>query len=171
MYLTAPFTVIHYFCNCCISGIQKLVLAGRIGEAIEMTQALYPGLLERNQNLLFLLKCRQFVEMVSGNDSEVRPSAHSPRSSPNVSPTHSYGATSVSSVGASSSGSTSNGLVSNGVDHGLGDDDDAPMEVEDVEESSNGSAINGDAMIEDPPHSPRKSKLSCYSAIREVNLK
>lgn len=130
-----------------------------MGEAIEMTQALYPGLLERNQDLLFLLKCRQFVEMVSGNDSEVRPSAHSPRSSPNVSPTHSYGAASVSSVGASSSGSASNGLVSNGnVDNGVIDDDDAAMEVEDMEESSNGSVLNGDAMTDDQPHSPRKSK-------------
>uniref|UniRef100_A0A669BXR2 RAN binding protein 10 n=2 Tax=Oreochromis TaxID=8139 RepID=A0A669BXR2_ORENI len=52
--------------------IQKLVLAGRVGEAIEATQQLYPGLLERNPNLLFMLKCRQFVEMVNGTDSEVR---------------------------------------------------------------------------------------------------
>lgn len=42
-----------------------------MGEAIETTGRLYPGLLERNQNLLFLLKCRQFVEMVNGSDSEV----------------------------------------------------------------------------------------------------
>lgn len=52
--------------------IQKLVLAGRVGEAIEATQQLYPGLLEHNPNLLFMLKCRQFVEMVNGTDSEVR---------------------------------------------------------------------------------------------------
>lgn len=44
-----------------------------MGEAIEATSKLYPGLLERNQNLLFLLKCRQFVEMVNGSDSEVCP--------------------------------------------------------------------------------------------------
>lgn len=37
-------------------GIQKLVLAGRVGEAIEATQHLYPGLLEHNPNLLFTLK-------------------------------------------------------------------------------------------------------------------
>lgn len=42
-----------------------------MGEAIEMTSRLYPCLLEHNQNLLFLLKCRQFVEMVNGCDSEV----------------------------------------------------------------------------------------------------
>lgn len=51
--------------------ILKLVLAGRMGEAIETTDRLYPGLLDRNQNLLFQLKCRQFVEMVNGSDSEV----------------------------------------------------------------------------------------------------
>lgn len=55
-----------------ILGILKLVLAGRMGEAIETTSRLYPGLLEHNRNLLFMLKCRQFVEMVNGSDSEVR---------------------------------------------------------------------------------------------------
>uniref|UniRef100_A0A8C2ARZ3 Ran-binding protein 10 n=1 Tax=Cyprinus carpio TaxID=7962 RepID=A0A8C2ARZ3_CYPCA len=75
--------------------IQKLVLAGRVGEAIDATQQLYPGLLEHNPNLLFMLKCRQFVEMVNGTDSEVRCfSVHSPKSqdsypgSPNLSPRH-----------------------------------------------------------------------------------
>ena len=51
--------------------IQLLVLAGRMGEAIELTQRLYPGLLEKQQNLLFLLRVRQFIEMVNGTDSEV----------------------------------------------------------------------------------------------------
>lgn len=77
--------------------ISKLVLAGRMGEAIETTQQLYPGLLERNANLLFMLKCRQFIEMVNGSDSEVRGAAlRSPRSqhggsnrsSPSRSPIH-----------------------------------------------------------------------------------
>ncbi|KFM81840.1 Ran-binding protein 9, partial [Stegodyphus mimosarum] len=70
--------------------IQKLVLAGRMGEAIQTTQNLYPGLLEQNPNLLFMLKCRQFVEMVNGTDSEVRPTK-SPRSqsgSPSMSPNY-----------------------------------------------------------------------------------
>ncbi|KAJ0029575.1 hypothetical protein NQD34_004572 [Periophthalmus magnuspinnatus] len=73
--------------------IQKLVLAGRVGEAIEDTQQLYPGLLDHNPNLLFMLKCRQFVEMVNGTDSEVRRlTVRSPKSqdsypgSPNLSP-------------------------------------------------------------------------------------
>lgn len=42
-----------------------------MGEAIELTSRLYPGLLDRDPNLLFALKCRQFVEMVNGSDSEV----------------------------------------------------------------------------------------------------
>ncbi|KAK3086302.1 hypothetical protein FSP39_016557 [Pinctada imbricata] len=78
--------------------IQKLVLRGRMGEAIETTQQIYPGLLDRNLNLLFMLKCRQFIEMVNGTDTEVRgPAIRSPksrhgsgsnRSSPNMSPVH-----------------------------------------------------------------------------------
>ncbi|KAM4605556.1 ran-binding protein 9 [Polymixia lowei] len=52
--------------------IQKLVLSGRMGEAIETTQQLYPSLLDRNPDLLFMLKVRQFIEMVNGTDSEVR---------------------------------------------------------------------------------------------------
>lgn len=51
--------------------ILKLVLAGRMGEAIDKTSRLYPGLLERDQNLLFMLKCRQFIEMINGSDVEV----------------------------------------------------------------------------------------------------
>jgi len=49
--------------------IQKLVLDGRIGEAIATTTKLYPGLLRNNQDLLFRLKVRQFIEMVSGADT------------------------------------------------------------------------------------------------------
>nr|XP_014279410.1 ran-binding protein 9-like [Halyomorpha halys] len=48
--------------------ILKLILAGRMGEAIDLTWRLYPGLLESRPNLLFLLKCRQFIEMVNGSD-------------------------------------------------------------------------------------------------------
>lgn len=46
-------------------------MSGRMGLAIEHTFRSYPGLLENNQNLLFMLKCRQFVEMVNGSDFEV----------------------------------------------------------------------------------------------------
>lgn len=51
--------------------ILKLVQMGRIGLAIEQTTRAYPGLLESNQNLMFMLKCRQFVEMVNGSDLDV----------------------------------------------------------------------------------------------------
>ncbi|XP_005995266.1 ran-binding protein 9 [Latimeria chalumnae] len=114
--------------------IQKLVLAGRMGEAIETTQQLYPSLLERTPNLLFTLKVRQFIEMVNGTDSEVRclggrsPKSQdsypgSPRtfSSPSMSPSH---GTIIHSVAASKGngthghisgfeGSCSNGVISN----------------------------------------------------------
>jgi len=49
--------------------IQKLVLAGRMGDAITMTNRLYPGFLQRHPSLHFMLKVRQFIEMVSGNDT------------------------------------------------------------------------------------------------------
>lgn len=49
--------------------IQKLVLAGKLGEAIGTVEQLYPGLLALNQDLHFRLKVRQFIEMVSGADS------------------------------------------------------------------------------------------------------
>nr|XP_014431489.2 ran-binding protein 10 [Pelodiscus sinensis] len=98
--------------------IQKLVLAGRVGEAIEATQQLYPGLLEHNPNLLFLLMCRQFVEMVNGTDSEVRCfSARSPKSqdsypaSPSLSPRHCSSNSHIHSTGADSP-SCSNGVTS-----------------------------------------------------------
>lgn len=42
-----------------------------MGQAIEQTVRLYPGLLESNQNLLFMLKCRQFIEMVNGSDFDL----------------------------------------------------------------------------------------------------
>lgn len=53
--------------------IQNLVLSGRLGEAISITDELYPGLLENNMNLLFMLKCRQFIEIINGTDSYTAP--------------------------------------------------------------------------------------------------
>lgn len=49
--------------------IQKLVLSGRISEAISLTKRYHPSVLENDQNLLFLLNCRQFIEYICGNDS------------------------------------------------------------------------------------------------------
>uniref|UniRef100_A0A8C2YVS4 RAN binding protein 10 n=1 Tax=Cyclopterus lumpus TaxID=8103 RepID=A0A8C2YVS4_CYCLU len=97
--------------------IQKLVLAGRVGEAIEATQQLYPSLLEHNPNLLFMLKCRQFVEMVNGTDSEVRClTIRSPKSqdsypgSPSLSPRHGASNTHLHAGGADSP-TCSNGVT------------------------------------------------------------
>ncbi|XP_050797547.1 ran-binding protein 9 isoform X3 [Gopherus flavomarginatus] len=112
--------------------IQKLVLAGRMGEAIETTQQVYPSLLERNPNLLFALKVRQFIEMVNGTDSEVRClGGHSPKSqdsypvsprsfsSPSMSPSHGMNIHSLAVSKGSSThfsgfeSSCSNGVISN----------------------------------------------------------
>lgn len=48
--------------------IQKLVLSGRMGDAIAMTNRLYPLFLQKNPSLHFMLKIRQFIEMVAGCD-------------------------------------------------------------------------------------------------------
>lgn len=48
--------------------IQQLVLTGKIGEAIDLTNKYYPSVLKENPNLLFALKCRQFVEMINSFD-------------------------------------------------------------------------------------------------------
>ena len=101
--------------------------------------------------------------MVSGCDSDVRPAAHSPRSSPNVSPSHSYSATSVGSVGSSSSSAT-NGFISNGtcIDNGF-EADNMPMEVEDFEESPNHGVLNGTAKMGESDHSPSRGNLSDFT--------
>jgi len=56
--------------------IQKLVLNGNLGEAIDLTYQLFPGILERNSSLLFALKVRQFIEMInSSNTNELAAAA------------------------------------------------------------------------------------------------
>lgn len=47
--------------------IQQLVLSGRISEAIKLTHRLCPNLLQNNPNLLFTLKCRQFIELINSD--------------------------------------------------------------------------------------------------------
>ena len=98
-----------------------------MGEAIETTQSLYPGLLERNSNLLFMLKCRQFIEMVNGTDSEVRGAAmRSPRSrhgsgsnrsSPSMSPVHHTQSSKPSSAGTLSAGSSPSKIIPTKASH------------------------------------------------------
>lgn len=53
--------------------IQQLVLSGKISETIRATNHLCPGLLQNNPNLLFALKCRQFIELISGADNDFQP--------------------------------------------------------------------------------------------------
>uniref|UniRef100_A0A6P4FAH3 Ran-binding proteins 9/10 homolog isoform X1 n=1 Tax=Drosophila rhopaloa TaxID=1041015 RepID=A0A6P4FAH3_DRORH len=50
--------------------IIKLILTGKMSQAIEHTLRSFPGLLENNKNLWFSLKCRQFIEMINGADIE-----------------------------------------------------------------------------------------------------
>ena len=50
--------------------IQRSVLNGNLEESIELTYQLFPGILERNKNLLFALKVRQFIEMINNAHSE-----------------------------------------------------------------------------------------------------
>jgi len=65
--------------------IQKLVLAGKLGDAVRMVEQLYPGLLQLNPDLHFRLKIRQFIEMVSGADSEAdKPVPNSTNNSNNI---------------------------------------------------------------------------------------
>ena len=96
--------------------------------------------------------------MVSGCDSDVRPAAHSPRSSPNVSPSHSYSAASIGSV-ASSSPSATNGFVANGtcIDNGF-EADNVQMEVEEFEETSSNGVVNGTEKMDESDHSPSRGK-------------
>jgi len=44
--------------------IQKLILEGQIPDAEQETKNLYPHLLDKNPDLLFMLRCRHFVELV-----------------------------------------------------------------------------------------------------------
>jgi len=53
--------------------IQKLILSGRIGQAIELTDRLYPEVLQENPGLRFALRCRQFIEMIGSADLSTPP--------------------------------------------------------------------------------------------------
>ena len=104
--------------------------------------------------------------MISGCDGEVRPSAHSPtrssRSSPNVSPTHSY---STISAGVSSSLSATNGFVSNGLDNGYVEEEgNMPMDVEDMDDSPSSGVVNGDSRMEELNGSPRRGENPLFLA-------
>lgn len=104
--------------------ILKLVMSGRMGQAIEQTLRTYPGLLENNQNLLFMLKCRQFVEMVNGSDIECPPnSKSSPVQTSVIQSTKSY-----------QNGSSTNNVIGDGV-----------QDNQDMKNSENFSPVNSDS--------------------------
>lgn len=62
--------------------LQKLILMGRLGEAVTLTKQLFPGLLDKNKTLYFQLKVQQFIEIVNGTDSEVKSLIHGGKTEP-----------------------------------------------------------------------------------------
>lgn len=139
--------------NSLITGIQQLVLTGQISEALRLVYSSYPGLLESNKELLFRLKCQQFIEMLIGNDSRElyeqtgspttslhspAPSTHSPApslhsptpplQSPSVTPLR----TSTTTLHNRSCANVTNGTASNGLVHTNGvESEDSEVEEED----------------------------------------
>ncbi|KAI1285197.1 Ran-binding protein 9 [Halotydeus destructor] len=90
--------------------IQQLVLSGKIGEATQLTSRVYPEVLKDNPNLLFALKCRQFIEMIAGADDFKSANHSSPLSCLSTSACSSPG----TANGASSNpGSEMNGVTTN----------------------------------------------------------
>ncbi|XP_055626238.1 ran-binding protein 9 [Toxorhynchites rutilus septentrionalis] len=124
--------------------IIKLVLSGRMGQAIEQTIRLYPGLLESNQNLLFMLKCRQFIEMVNGSDFELDGSSRtSPVQTSVIQSTKSYqnGNTVISDSGDNQGLSKNNVLCDNGTC--IEDDYSNDVEMENGHANNVNNSSNG----------------------------
>ncbi|XP_058126226.1 ran-binding protein 9 [Anopheles ziemanni] len=129
--------------------IIKLVLSGRMGQAIEQTIRLYPGLLESNQNLLFMLKCRQFIEMVNGSDFDLgTPSSRtSPVQTSVIQSTKSYqnGNTILPEAAGDNQGYLKNNVLSNNTPNNNGNciEDDYSNDVEMENGHSNSGPTNG----------------------------
>ena len=144
---------IHYEIKNVIIGIQQLVLSGQISEALRLVYSSYPGLLEAHKELLFRLKCQQFVEMLVGNDAKElyeqtgspttslhspAPSLHSPVSHSPTPPLQSPSMTplrttmhSRSSLSVTNGTAAANGLVhTNGVESEDSEVEEDKMEVE-----------------------------------------
>ena len=64
--------------------IQGLVLNGQLGEAIELTLKLFPGVLEQNPNILFALKIREFIEMISNANKASNTTTDSPKTDESI---------------------------------------------------------------------------------------
>lgn len=123
------------------------MLNGQISEAIRLVHSSYPGLLDTHKELLFRLKCQQFVEMLVGNDSKElyeqtsspttslhspAPSLHSPVPSLH-SPTPPVQSPSLrTTLHSRSSLSVTNGTASNGLVHSNGvESEDSEVDEED----------------------------------------
>lgn len=123
--------------------IIKLVLSGRMGQAIEQTVRLYPGLLESNQNLLFMLKCRQFIEMVNGSDFDLGSgsSRTSPVQTSVIQSTKSYqnGNTVIPDGSGDNQGLSKSNVLSN---NGTCIEDDYSNDVEMENGHTNNAAVN-----------------------------
>ena len=63
--------------------LEKLVMEGSISEALKETEKRYPTLLNDNPKLEFLLKCRQFVELIMGGSEDSIESSQSSSDSSN----------------------------------------------------------------------------------------
>lgn len=107
-----------------------------MGEAIEVTSRLYPGLLEKDPDLLFALKCRQFVEMVNGSDLEISQSNGNPNQTSVIQSTKAYTKSATGTVEEMNINNTMNGTSGPQFVNGQIEDD------VDMEES-NVNAING----------------------------
>ena len=107
--------------------IQKLVLAGKIGEAISSVDQLYPSLLPLNQDLHFTLKVRQFIEMVSGADSLHTDNDTSTSSANSSSIMETEETDNSPAVNGTSSNNTSNGNIEADADNNT---TESEMEVE-----------------------------------------
>lgn len=101
-----------------------------------MTSRLYPGLLERDPNLLFALKCRQFVEMVNGSDTEVCQNNSSPNQTSVIQSTKAYTKSATGTVEEMNINNTMNGTSGPQFVNGQIEDD---VDMED----SNVNAVNG----------------------------
>lgn len=131
--------------------IQRLVLNGQIGEAINLTNKLYPSVLRDNPSLLFALKCRQFIEMVqlahssakrksasSNGLTEVSKSSPRPSTPPPNGFTHNNSSHSVSASVISTSNNSKSSLPSSNDCNGnkarrIEIEDENEMETDDVE--------------------------------------
>jgi len=111
--------------------IQKLVLSGRMGEAIAMTNRLYPLFLQKNPSLHFMLKIRQFIEMVAGCDDDDQDLANS--------------AATAAAAAADTAGGSGDGGADNDTDETVSAKEETSMDVDHPADQTaqNGNTGNG----------------------------